>query len=172
MLSNPPIDPQADEANEPDPVDTDMMGFTSFDELDRAILEGFDPANIDQMIAEFTDSLNADMADANASANIQMPPQSTHLASSQQALEAYMIQMQIYAGIPRNQLQPMQATPQLQGGRRPSIIQIINGRTMIAVIPPATFNGFLAPMLTHLVGPWNPESLEVPVSFNFLLLRN
>ncbi|CEJ60418.1 hypothetical protein PMG11_08993 [Penicillium brasilianum] len=159
-MPNPPIDPQADRANEPDPSDTDMMGFTSFDELDSAILDGFDPANINQMFAEFTDSLNAEMANAIASANIQMPPQATHLVSSQQGLEAYMVQMQIYAGISLDQLQPMRASPQSQGGRRAPVIQIVNGRTMLAVIPPATFNGFLAPMLTHQIGPWNSENVE------------
>lgn len=172
-MPNPPIDPQADGANEPDPMDTDMMGFTSFDELDSAILDGFDPANINQMFAEFTDSLNAEIANAIASANIQMPPQATHLVSSQQGLEAYLVQMQIYAGIPLDQLQPMQASPQSQGGRRAPVIQIVNGRTMLAAIPPATFNGFLAPMLAHQIGPWNSENVEGgPVRFIFLSMRN
>lgn len=174
-MSNPPPDPPAGGANDPDPMDTDMVGFPSIDEIinsaifedtDSAILEGFDPTDIDQMTADFTAALNAEMADAIATAN-QMPPPPKHLASSQEALEGYLVQMQAYGGITRDELEPMQASSALPEERVLSVFRIINGRLVAMAIPPAAFDGYLAPMPNRRTAPQNRGNSDDPVSFIF-----
>ncbi|KAJ5381406.1 uncharacterized protein N7496_003834 [Penicillium cataractarum] len=168
-MSSPPIDPPSGGANDPDPMDTDVMGFPSLEEIDSAIfedidstiLEGFDPTNIDQMMADFTQALNAEMASAIATTNPMLPPPQ-HLASSQEALEGYLVQMQAYAGIPRDELQPTQASQLPQQARGISNFRIINGRLTAMAIPPATFDGYLAPMTDPTANQQNPGNSDDP----------
>lgn len=167
-MSNEPPETRYSETNTPQ--DSNDQALISMELSQTELLGDIDLDEIEQILAEYDPTFNqAAMDEFLANFNVPTPPPESspmpsrpppQLVNSQEAMQAYLIQIQVYAGIPRENIQPMHSSGTAGRYRGPVLFRYTNNDLRIPLIPPATFAGRLAPLPSHDNISWNLQTLE------------
>lgn len=155
-MSNDPTDTPASEANGSEQQASNAQAFTSSGENLIDLPDSFFTFDMDQALADFHEHLNSlvtnGLPQSDMNSLFGSPPELA--VDHDHALQAYLIQMQLYAGIPRRDLQPMGPRgPRLQQPGSISSMRFQNGEFWPIREPSASFTGRLAPLFDQSVIP-------------------
>lgn len=150
-MSDESTDPSAKGANDSEPQDSDAIDLTDTGETEIDIPGSFDmPEDLSHLLAEFLASINPADIDNLAWGFPYLPPRPPVVATNNQALQNYLVQMQTLAGIPPHDVVSMQLpAPPSRRGTSPAIIQFRDEGSRLPIIPPLTFDGTLAPLFVR-----------------------
>jgi hypothetical protein len=138
-MSDEPTDPTANEANDSEQQDSDLNDPTDTEEDEIAL-----PDDLNQLIQGFLSSITADGNLTQSFAPYRPPP--PVVASSDRALQNYLFQMQLVAGIPPHQIVPMLSAPPSRRGMGPVALLFRDDGCRIPIIPRVSFRGTLMPL--------------------------
>ncbi len=155
-MSNDPTDTPASEANGSEQQDSNGQALISGGESPIDLPDSFFTFDMDQALANFHAHLNSLVTNGlpQNDMNSLFGPPPELAVNHDHALQAYLIQMQLYAGIPRRDLQPMGPRgPWLQQPGSISSMRFQNGEFWPIQEPSARFTGRLAPLFDQSVIP-------------------
>jgi hypothetical protein len=161
-------DPQTNGANDPEPQDFDENALTSIEDTQIGVLDAVgNPEDFNQLIANFLSSITPDDIDNLARGFPYENPRPPVATSNYDALQSYLVQMQILGGIPPEEIEPMRTGPPRRGGHGPVFIRYDESGCMVPYFPPAAFNGTLLPLFHRGYGPQpsNDQGSDDAVSF-------
>lgn len=165
-MSDEPTEPPANGANTQQHFNDQAL--TSTEQFQTEQLADLNTAEIDQILAEWGLSFTqADIDTFFANLNVPLPPAVTAPApthrtmrlNGHEAIQAYLIQMQVYAGVPQVSIRPMRSYNTMGQARR-IMFRVNNTLLMFPLLPPAAFTGHLAPLPDHDNIPTNSLTLE------------
>lgn len=155
-MSNDPTDTPANEADGSEQQASNGQALTSRAENLIDLPDSFFTFNMDQALADFHEHLNSLVTNGvpQNDMNGLFGPSPELAVDHDHALQAYLIQMQLYAGIPRRDLQPMGPRgPWLQQPGFINSMRFQNGEFWPIREPSASFTGRLAPLFDQSVIP-------------------
>lgn len=151
-MSSDPTDPPAREGNAPEQQAYGSQALKNTEEALMNLHEAFHTINVDQMLADFQEHMKSVvMTDLPPSDNVNPPgPPPARMVYPDHGFQAYLIQMQMYAGITRENLQPIQQSdPRPRHVMPASMLRLVDGEFRPVRLGTASFNGRLAPFFSN-----------------------
>ncbi|KAF3395950.1 hypothetical protein F1880_007031 [Penicillium rolfsii] len=142
----------ANETNDPEPPDSDANSLTGIGDDQIDLTEGFVITDeINHLLQQY---LASNPPDGNLDPTWGFhyhPPAPPVATSNNRTLQSYLIQVQILAGIPPQEVEqiPSCPPPPSRRGTAPVVFEFGDDGCRIPYIPPAAFNGTLQPIFTQ-----------------------